>query len=86
MFHGRSTINIERYKVVKKTAKQAVIEAKGRAYDDLYQRLSTKEEDNDVYKMARIRERKTRDLNQVKCIKDEMDQLLVKGQDIKQRW
>jgi chemotaxis regulatin CheY-phosphate phosphatase CheZ len=36
--------------------------------------------------MARVRERKTRDLNQVKCIKDEMDQLLVKGQDIKQRW
>jgi hypothetical protein len=27
-----------------------------------------------------------RGLNQVKCIKDEMDQLLVKGQDIKQRW
>ena len=36
--------------------------------------------------MARIRERKMRDLNQVKCIKDEMDQLLVKGQGIKQRW
>jgi hypothetical protein len=36
--------------------------------------------------MARIQERKTRDLNQVKRIKDEMDQLLVKGQDIKQRW
>jgi hypothetical protein len=33
--------------------------------------------------IARIWERKTRDLNQVKCIKDEMDQLLVKGQDIK---
>jgi hypothetical protein len=36
--------------------------------------------------MARIRERKTMDLNRVKCIKDEMDQLLVKGQEIKQRW
>jgi hypothetical protein len=36
--------------------------------------------------MVRIRERNTRYLNQVKCIKDEMDQLLVKGQDIKQRW
>jgi hypothetical protein len=35
--------------------------------------------------MAKIRERKTRNLNQVKCIKDEMDQLVVKGQDIKQR-
>ncbi|AQK53164.1 hypothetical protein ZEAMMB73_Zm00001d050857 [Zea mays] len=84
LFHDRSTINIERYKVAKKTAKRAMSEAKGRAYDDLYQRLSTKEEEKDVYKMARIRERKMRDLNQVKCIKDEMDQLLVKGQGIKQ--
>jgi hypothetical protein len=84
LFHDRSTVNIERYKVTKKTAKRAVGEAKGRAYD-LYRRLSTKEGEKDVYKMARIRERKTRDLNQVKCIKDEMDQLLMKGQDIKQR-
>jgi hypothetical protein len=75
----------ERYKDAKKTAKRAVSEAKGRVYDDLYQRLSTKEGENDIYKMARIWERKTRDLNQVKYIKDEMDQLLVKGQDIKQR-
>jgi hypothetical protein len=73
----------ERYKDAKKTAKRAVSEAKGRVYDDLYQRLSTKEGENDVYKMARIWERTTRDLNQVKYIKDEMDQLLVKGQDIK---
>ncbi|ONM20895.1 Nuclear pore complex protein GP210 [Zea mays] len=85
LFHDRSAVNIERYKVAKKTAKRAVSEAKGRAYDDLYRRLSTKEGEKDVYKIARIRESKTRDLNQVKCIKDEMDQLLVKGQDIKQR-
>ncbi|PWZ13588.1 hypothetical protein Zm00014a_027977 [Zea mays] len=86
LFHDKSAVNIERYKVAKKTAKRAVSEAKGRAYDDLYRRLSTKEGEKDVYKIARIRERKTGDLNQVKCIKDEMDQLLVKGQDIKQRW
>jgi len=36
--------------------------------------------------MTRIRETKTRDLNKVICIKDEMNKLLVKGQDIKQRW
>ncbi|PWZ33218.1 hypothetical protein Zm00014a_026464 [Zea mays] len=82
----RNVVNIERYKVAKKTAKRVVSEAKGRAYDDLYRRLSTKEGEKDVYKIARIQERKTRDLNQVKCVKDEMDQLLVKGQDIKQRW
>jgi hypothetical protein len=30
--------------------------------------------------MAKIRKRKTRGLNQVKCIKNEMDQLLVKSE------
>jgi hypothetical protein len=85
LFHDRSLVNIKRYKVAKKTAKQAVNEAKGRAYDDLYRGLSTKEGEKDVYKMTRIWERKTRDLNQVKCIKDEIDQLLKRGQDIKPR-
>ena len=36
--------------------------------------------------MAKIRERKTRDVNQVKCIKDGADQLLVKDEEIKRRW
>ena len=36
--------------------------------------------------MAKIRERKTRDLNQVKCIKDEANRLLVKDEEIKNRW
>ena len=36
--------------------------------------------------MAKIRERKTRDIGQVKCIKDGEDQLLVKDEEIKHRW
>ena len=59
--------------------------AKGRAYEDLYQHLSTKEGEMDIYRMARVRERKTRDFNQVKCIKDEMEHLLVK-EEIRHRW
>ena len=35
LFHDKSAVNIERYKVAKKTAKRAVSEAKGQAYDDL---------------------------------------------------
>ena len=35
--------------------------------------------------MARARDRKTRDFNQVKCIKDEREQLLVKEEDIRHR-
>lgn len=69
-----------------KAAKRAVSEARGRAYEDLYQRLNTKEGERDIYKMAKTRERKTRDVNQVKCIKDGADQLLVKDEDIKRRW
>ena len=36
--------------------------------------------------MARIRERKTRDINQIKCIKDGTDRLLVKDEEIMDKW
>jgi hypothetical protein len=36
--------------------------------------------------MAKIRERKTRDVDQVKCIKYGANQLLVKEEEIKLRW
>ena len=58
----------------------------GRAYHDLYLRLSTKEGKRGIYKMDKIRERKMRDVDQVKCIKDGADQLLVKDEEIKHRW
>ena len=61
-------------------------EAKGRAYEDLYRRLSTKEGEKDIYRIARARDRKIRDFNQVKCIKDEREQLLVKEDEIRYRW
>ena len=73
LYHDRCTDNIEKYKVAKKTAKRAVIEAKGRAYEGLYQRLSTKERDKDIYRMVKAHDSKTRDFNQVKCIKDERE-------------
>ena len=36
--------------------------------------------------MARVRERKTKDFNQVKCIKDEREHLLVKEDKIRHQW
>jgi hypothetical protein len=78
--------NIEKYKVIKKTAKRAIIVANGRAYEDLYQCLSAKEEYKDIYMRARVRRRKTKDFNQVRCIKDETEHLLVKVDEIRHRW
>jgi hypothetical protein len=63
-----------------------VSEARGQAYAELYQKLDTKEGENIVYKMVKLRERKTRYFNQVKCIKDDVDRFLVKDDEIKNRW
>ncbi|ONM20364.1 hypothetical protein ZEAMMB73_Zm00001d005126 [Zea mays] len=86
LHHDKCSDNIEKYMIAKKSAKRAVSRARGQAYDDLYQRLDTKQGEKDIYRMAKIRERKTRDVNQVKCIKDEANQLLVKNEEIKNRW
>jgi hypothetical protein len=48
-------------------------------YDGLYQRLGMKEGEKDIYRMAKSKERKTRDIIQVKCIKDETERLLTKN-------
>jgi hypothetical protein len=69
LYHDSSVDNKEKYKVPKKTAKQVVSVVKGKTYEDLYQRLSTMEKD--IYRIPRVRERKIRDSNQVKYIKDE---------------
>jgi hypothetical protein len=55
-------------------------------YDGLYQQLGTKEGEKDIYMIVKSRESKTRDIIQVKCIKDETERLLTKGEDIKNRW
>jgi hypothetical protein len=85
MHLDKSADNVEWYKVAKKTVKRTVSEARGRMYDGLYQRLGTKEGENDIYRMAKSRERKTRNIIQVKCIKNETERLLNKDKDIKNR-
>jgi hypothetical protein len=86
LYHDRSVDNIEKYEVAKKAAKWAISVAKERAYEDLYRCLSTKEEEKDICRMAKVRERKIRDFNQVKCIKDETEHLLMKENETRHRW
>ena len=81
----KSAANIEGYKLEKRAVKRAVSVEKGKAYDDLYQWLGTKKGEKDIYRMAKIHERKTRDVNQIKCIKDGTDRLLLKNEEIKGR-
>nr|GEX41040.1 retrovirus-related Pol polyprotein LINE-1 [Tanacetum cinerariifolium] len=59
------------YKVAKREAKIAVTKAKEKAYEDLYKKLDSKEGVNEIYKIANARERRRRDIRNVKYIKDE---------------
>jgi hypothetical protein len=72
--------------VVNKTVKWAVSEARCQMYDELYQQLGTKECENDIYMIAKSREIKTMDIIQVKCMKDATERLLIKDEDIKNKW
>jgi len=63
-----------------------VSEVRTQAFEGLYQSLGTKEGEKSIYKLAKGRERKTSDLGQVKCIKDEEGRVLVQERDIKDRW
>lgn len=73
-------------KKVKNETKKAVSEAKTQDFDELYQSLRIKREDKTIYMLAYERERKKRDLNQVKCVKDEEDKILVHQKDINDTW
>ena len=73
--------------MLKKEARKTIRNAKFKAYDDLYHKLGTKEGEMGVYKFARIRDRKCRNLDHdVRCIKSEDQRVLVKDEEIKERW
>ena len=55
-----TTMNIS--KLAKKEAKKVVQNARTKVYKEMYEKLDTKEVEKDIYRIARIRERKTRDL------------------------
>nr|GEW73969.1 hypothetical protein [Tanacetum cinerariifolium] len=59
----------ERYKVAKREAKTAVAQAKDKANEDLYKKLDSKEGANDIYRIAKARERRRGDLGSIGGIK-----------------
>ena len=51
--------------------------AKGHAYDNLYVRLETKEGEEELYRLARQRDRAGKDVQHVKVIKDENSNAMI---------
>ena len=75
---------LKKYRDAKKEAKKAVSNTKLKAYDNLYNKLDMKEDEKDIYKLEKLRERKTKDFNYIKCVKGEDERVIIKDEEIKE--
>ena len=73
------------YKEPNKAAKRAVAMAKGEAYEKLYTKLDTREGAKLIYKLAKSRDRRSRDISDIAYVKDEDGTILTKSGQIKGR-
>ena len=60
--------------------------AKGRAYDDLYARLETKEGEKELYRLTRHRDIEEKDVQHVRVIKDENGNVMINSEAMLKRW
>ena len=78
--------NRETWKIANKEAKKAVARAKASAMDDLYDKIETPEGQKTIYRMAKRRDKATKDLTHIRQIKDKNGRVLSKEESMRSRW
>ena len=74
------------YKTARKQAKREVAKARNKAYEELYEKLETKQGENESFKIAKQRNRQSKDVQQVRVIKSKTGEILMEEEKVKQRW
>ena len=60
--------------------------AKGRAYDDLYDKLETKKSEKELYRLARQRDRAEKGVQHVRVLKHKNGIVMVRSEVELKRW
>ncbi|KAL7867553.1 hypothetical protein SRHO_G00089370 [Serrasalmus rhombeus] len=76
----------QEYCEASRIAKRMVAKAKAQAYDELYERLDSKEGVKDLYRLAKQRDRAGKDVQQARLIKDREGNVLLSEQRVLSRW
>ena len=83
--HGQQE-DKERSQRCKKEAKKAVAQAKAQALSEIYEELETPAGERKIHKIARSRNKATKDFTHIKQVKDENGSVLCSQEKIKRRW
>ena len=59
---------------------------RNKAYEDLYARLETKKGERELYRLARQRDRAGKDIQHVRVMKDENDNVMISSEAVLKRW
>ena len=62
-----------------------MIKTRNKAYKELYEKLETKKGQNELFKIAKQRNRQSKNVQQVRVIKSKTGEMLMEEQ-VKQRW
>ena len=74
------------FKTARKQAKREVAKARNKAYEELFEKLETKEGENELFKIAKQRNRQSKDVQQIRVNKSKTGEILMEEEKVKQRW
>ena len=83
---NKSDENKEKFREANRASRKAVRIAKDAAYEDLYTKLGSREGIKMVYKIAKTRDRRTKNISDMPFINSLAGQILTVGSDIMLRW